>query len=457
VNEERTVPQNLEAERAVLGSVLLDNSALNLVVEAISKDDFFSECHRIIFEKMLAISERGRTIDLVTLCEELSKDGMIEKAGGAAYLSALTDGVPVGTSIAVSEYSRIVKEKSILRRVLNSSHNVISRFLKATDDPGDILELAQSQLFEIAQERTKSGFQSIREITRGEFASFDSIMSQSERHTGLDTGLSDLDSITCGLQKQDLIIAAGPTSVGKTALALAIACHASVHDQKKVGIFSLEMSKAALIVRLICMEAEIDSHRLRTGFCLREEYNRATLALGRLVESQLFIDDSAGQTIPQIRAKARRLKAEKGLDLLIVDYLQLVAPGKKCENRTQEVSYISRSLKGIAKELKVPVLALSQLSRAPDKRKTTRPMLSDLRESGTIEQDADVVLFIWRNPRTTEDDRDEAEPRGIELVLILAKQRNGPTGDVSAIFMKPYAKFVNMEHSGYDADAIHVP
>ena len=443
---DRVVPHNLEAERALLGSILLDNSALNLALEGVGKDDFFSEAHRITFDKMIAISEKNRTIDLVTLSEELAKEGQIEKAGGAAYLAALTDGVPVGTSVAVSEYSRIIKEKSILRRLINASHNLISRCLEGTDDPDTLIDLAQSQVFDIAEQKVQSGFTDIRDIVRSSFGTIDVLLDRGQRVTGIETGIEDLDNITTGLQPGELVVVAARPSLGKTALALNIAAHAAIKHRKTVGFFSLEMSKESLVIRLLCSEAETDSHRLRSGFSSREDWNKLTRALGRLGDAPLLIEDTPALSIMQIRAKARRLKMERGLDLMVVDYLQLVSGHGRFENRTQEVSYISRGLKSIAKELKVPVLALSQLSRAPEQRPGQRPQLSDLRESGSIEQDADVVIFIFRERKAAEESEAEGEVdrRGTEMKLIVGKQRNGPTGDIQVVFMRPYAKFANM-------------
>jgi replicative DNA helicase len=439
----------LEAERALLGSILLDNSALNMALEAVGKDDFFSEAHRITFEKMVSISEKNRTIDLVTLCEELSKDGQTEKAGGAAYLAALTDGVPIGTSVAVSEYSRIVKEKSLIRRLINASNNVISRCLEGTDDPDALIDLAQSQVFDIAEQKVQSGFTNIRDIVKTSFGTIDDLLDRGQRVTGIETGFVDLDNMTSGLQPGELVVVAARPSLGKTALALNIASHAAIKHHKTVGLFSLEMSKESLVIRLLCSEAETDSHSLRSGFLSRENreaWNKLTRALGRLGDAPLLIEDTPALSIMQIRAKARRLKMEKGLDLMIVDYLQLVSGQGRFENRTQEVSYISRGLKSIAKELKVPVLALSQLSRAPEQRLGQRPQLSDLRESGSIEQDADVVIFIFRERKAAEESEAEGEVdrRGVEMKLIIGKQRNGPTGDIPVVFMRPYAKFENM-------------
>ncbi|PYV32534.1 MAG: replicative DNA helicase [Acidobacteria bacterium] len=440
----RSLPQSLEAERAVLGSVLLDNSALYVALEMIGKDDFFSENHRIAFERMLGLAENNRTVDLVTLSEELSKEGLMEKAGGAAYLASLTDGVPLGTTASVNEYARIIKEKSIIRRLINASNNVITRCLEGTDDPQTLIDLAQSQVFEIAEEKVVSGFLGVNDIVKTSFGTIEKLLERGGLATGVETGFVELDRLTSGLQPSELIVVAARPSLGKTALALNIATHAATRLGKSVGMFSLEMSKESLVIRMLCSEASIDSHRFRGGFLDHaKDWPRITRALGRLAQAPLYIEDTPALSIMQLRAKARRLKAEKGLDLLIVDYLQLVTGHGRFENRTQEVSYISRGLKSIAKELKVPVLALSQLSRAPEQRPGQRPQLSDLRESGSIEQDADVVVFIYRDRRTKEDEEFQEEP-GVETKLIIGKQRNGPTGEVPVVFLKPFARFENL-------------
>jgi replicative DNA helicase len=440
---DRGLPQNLEAERAILGSVLLDNTALNVALENLSKDDFFSDQHRLTFEKMVVLSERNRTIDIVTLVEELLKDGLLEKAGGASYLAGLTDGVPVGSTASIAEYTRIVKEKSIIRKLINASNNVIARCLEATDDPEALIDLAQSQVFEIAEQKVPSGFMGVKDIVKSSFGTIDVLFDRGKSVTGIETGFVDLDNLTSGLQPGELIILAARPSLGKTALALNIAAYAAIHGSP-VGIFSLEMSKESLLIRLLCAEARIDSHKLRTGFSSRDDWGRMTQALGRLAEAPLYIDDAPALSIMQIRARARRMKAEKGLSMMVVDYLQLITGAGRFENRTQEVSYISRSLKSIAKELHVPVLALSQLSRAPEERPGHRPQLSDLRESGSIEQDADVVLFIFRQDvyKRADEDEEGGEPAG-KTELIIGKQRNGPTGNVPVVFIKRYARFEN--------------
>ncbi len=442
---DRVFPHNLEAERALLGSVLLDNGALYVSLELVSKDDFFSDSHRLIFEKMLELSQKSRTIDLVTLSEELSREGLLEKVGGAAYVAALTDGVPIGVSSTVTEFARIIKEKALVRRLIHASNNVIARCLEGADDPETLIDLAQSQVFDIAEQKTQSGFMDVFQIVKSSFGTIDVLFDRGHRITGVETGFEELDNMTSGLQPSELIVIAARPSLGKTALALNIAAHVAIQDRKKVGVFSLEMSKESLALRLLCSEARIDSHRLRSGFTTREDWSKMTQALGRLAEAPLFIEDTPALSILQIRAKARRLKAEKGLDLVIVDYLQLVTGQTRSENRTQEVSFISRGLKSIAKELRVPVLALSQLSRAPEQRPGQKPQLSDLRESGSIEQDADVVIFIFRERRAAEEAEDEA---GAETKLIIGKQRNGPTGEVPIVFLKPFVRFENLSRSG---------
>jgi len=439
---ERAVPHNLEAERALLGSIILDNGALNLAVGTVGRDDYFSESHRAIFSKMLELSEKSRLIDLVTLAEELSKEGLLEKVGGAAYLATLTDGVPVGNYSLVGEYCRIVKEKSLLRRLINASNNVIARCFEGVDEPEVLIDLAQSELFEIAGEKVRSGFFRPHEIVKSSFGTLDALADRGQRVTGVETGFEELDSMLSGLQPSELIVLAARPSLGKTALALNIAAHAA-QKGRVVGVFSLEMSKESLLMRLLCSEARIDSHKLRTGFASQQDWDKMAKALGRLAEAPLFIEDTPALSVLQIRAKARRLKAERGLDLLVVDYLQLATGHGRFENRTQEVSFISRSLKGIAKELNIPVLALSQLSRAPEQHGAGRPELWHLRESGSIEQDADVVMFIYRE-RRRDDEEDGQDPRaGVETKLIVGKQRNGPTGDVILVFLKPYVRFEN--------------
>ena len=442
---DKALPHNLEAERALLGSILLDNSTLNLALEILKTGDFYSEAHRMTFEKMVELSEKSRTAELVTLSEELEKEGLLEKAGGTAYLASLTDGVPLGSTASAMEYARIIKEKSMVRALINASNNIIARCLEGTEDPVTLIDLAQSQIFEIAEKEVQSGFYRVQDIVKSSFGTLDVLFDRRQGVTGVETGFEVLDSMTSGFQPGELIIIAARPSLGKTALALNIAAHAATQRRKVVAVFSLEMSKESLLIRLLCSEGRIDSHRLRTGFASQEDWGKMTKALSRLADSPLLIDDTPALSVMQIRAKARRLKAEKGLDLLIVDYLQLVTGHGRFENRNQEVSYISRGLKGIAKELSVPVVALSQLSRAPDTGKGREPQLSDLRDSGSIEQDADMVLFIHRGMA----DGGMDEP-GVVTDLNIGKQRNGPTGPFKLVFLKPYTRFEN--YAATDAD-----
>jgi replicative DNA helicase len=443
---ETKAPHSLEAERALLGSILLDNGALNIALGAVASEDFFSAAHRLIYSKMQELAQKSRTIDLVTVAEEISRDGSLEKVGGAAYLAGLTDGVPAGNYSLVGEYTRIVKEKALLRRLINASNNVIARCFDGTDDPEVLIDLAQSEIFEIAGDKVQSGFFGIRDIVKSSFGTIDVLFDRGQRVTGIETGFVDLDNLTSGLQPGELIIVAARPSLGKTALALNVATHAAADCHKVVGLFSLEMSKESLLIRLLCSEAHIDSHKLRTGFLSRDDWKRITPALGRLAEAPLYIEDTPALSILQIRARARRLKAERGLDLLIVDYLQLATGHGRFENRTQEVSFISRGLKSIAKELGIPVLALSQLSRAPEQKPGSRPELWHLRESGSIEQDADVVIFLFRD--RGEDGDEESRALGLRTKLIVGKQRNGPTGEVEVVFIKPYVRFENCAARG---------
>ncbi|HEX5483947.1 MAG TPA: replicative DNA helicase [Terriglobia bacterium] len=436
---EKSVPHNLEAERALLGSILLDNAALNIALETLKVGDFYSEAHRTAFQKMIELSEASRPVDLVVLADSLEREGLLEKAGGRVFLAALLDGVPIASNPSAAAYARIIKEKAIIRGLINASHNILARCYEETDDPETLLDLAQSQIFEIAETDMPTGFYRVPDIVKTSFGTLDKLFDMGHGVTGVATGFEVLDKMTSGLQPGELVIIAARPSLGKTALALNIAAHAAAHQKKTSAIFSLEMSKESLLIRLLCSEGRIDSHRLRTGFASQDDWAKMSKALGRLAEAPLFIDDTPALSIMQIRAKARRLKAEKGLDLMIVDYLQLITGHGRFENRNQEVSYISRSLKAIAKELNLPVIALSQLSRAPEAGKGRNPELSDLRESGAIEQDADMVIFIHRGLADPETEN----PQGIVTELNIGKQRNGPTGPFKLVFLKPYTRFEN--------------
>jgi len=434
---ERPLPNNLEAERSILGAILLDNHALNAAIEKIRSEDFFLSQHRQIFERMIQLGEKQQAIDVVTLMEDLSRRGELEAAGGIAYLSQLADGLPRVTN--VEHYARIVKEKAVLRSLIFSASAIQEQALAAGDDADVILDRAESVIFQLAEDRVKVGLIGVKELVRDNYERLEKIFSEGRRITGLTTGYPGLDNETAGLQPSELIILAARPSMGKTALALNISENVALRLREPVAVFSLEMSKESLLLRLLASEARVDAHKFRTGHMNRDDWGKVTGALTDLADAPLWIDDSASSTVMEIGAKARRLKRDRGLSLLVVDYLQLVVPTHmgRGTNRQEEVSSISRGLKGLAKELKVPVLVLSQLTRAPE-RDDRKPQLSDLRESGAIEQDADVVLFINRpnfyKTDLPEEDRAKAE-------LIIAKQRNGPTGSMNFVFLARHTRF----------------
>lgn len=433
---EKGLPSNVEAERSILGAVLLDNTVCNQAIEFLKRDDFFLDSHRRIFDKMVALSERLSSIDMVTLSDELRRAGEFEQIGGATYIASLIDGVPRTDNI--EHYARIVKKKSMLRKLITASNQIIARAFDEEDDADIIIDQAEQAIFQIAEDKVRQGFQYIGTVAQKRLEQIEQMADRPEMITGVPTGFVDFDHLTSGLQRQDLIIIAARPSMGKTALALNMAQYAA-RNGSVVGIFSLEMSAEQLASRLLCSEARVDAHRLRTGFLNREEWARLGDALRRLCETKVYIDDTPGAGVLEMRAKARRLKAEHGLDLLVVDYLQLMSGRGRIESRQQEVSQISRDLKTLAKELDIPVLALSQLSRAPETRSEHKPQLSDLRESGAIEQDADVVCFIFREEvyNETDENRGRAE-------LLIAKQRNGPTGKVELAFLNSFTRFESM-------------
>src|SRR5579863_4010364 len=434
---ERPLPHNLEAERSILGAILLDNHALNAAIERIRSEDFFLSQHRQIFERMIQLGEHQQAIDTVTLMEVLSRSGKLEAAGGVAYLSQLADGLPRVTN--VEHYARIVKEKAVLRNLAYSAAAIQEQALAAGDDADVILDRAESTIFQLAEDRIKAGLVGVKELVRENFERLEKIFSEGRRITGLTTGYAGLDNETAGLQPSELVILAARPSMGKTALALNVAENIALRHREPVAIFSLEMSKESLLLRMLASQARVDAHKFRTGHMNRDDWGKVTGALSELGEAPLWIDDSASSTVLEMGAKARRLKRDRGLSLMIVDYLQLVVPPNpgRGTNRQEEVSSISRSLKGLAKELKVPILVLSQLTRAPE-REERKPQLSDLRESGAIEQDADVVLFINR-PNFYKTDIPEEERAKAELII--AKQRNGPTGSLNFVFLSRHTRF----------------
>jgi replicative DNA helicase len=435
----QALPANIEAERSILGAILLDNLAYNQAAEHLKPEDFLLDSHRRIYSRMIDLSEASHSIDLITLCEELSRKSELETIGGAAYVSGLLDGVPDRPSI--ENYIKIVRDKSLLRSLIHTATAAIARASEQGDAAEEILNDTEAQIFQLSEKRIGRGFMGVQEIIRESFGSVDAFLQRGSRITGLETHYVDLDEKTSGFQKSDLIIIAARPSMGKTSFAMNIAENVAIEDRKTVAVFSLEMSKEALLQRMLCSVARVDAHKFRTGSLWQDDMRKITRAIEQLAEAPIFIDDTPGITISEMRAKARRLLQSKGaLDLIVVDYLQLMSGGgKRYENRTQEVSAISRGLKALAKELAVPVVALSQLSRAPESRGAGdhRPQLADLRESGSIEQDADVVAFIFREEVYKPDD---PELDGI-AELIIRKQRNGPTGTVKLAFLKSSTRF----------------
>ena len=438
---ERTLPHNLEAERSVLGAILLHNDAFNLAAEVIDAEDFFRDAHRRIFDTMVKLAERGDAIDLVTLKEELGRAGELEEIGGPAYITALVDGVPRSTN--VEHYARIIKEKSTLRRLIFSANKILSTAYEGGDEADVILDNAERAIFEIADDKVRDGFVSLRSLAQTSLETIEKLHGNKELVTGVPTGFTDLDEMTSGLQPSDLIIIAARPSMGKTSLVLNIAQHVGTKTDMTVGVFSLEMSKEQLFMRMLTGEARIDAHRLRGGFLGERDWGRLAQAIGTLSEAKIFIDDTPSIGVLEMRAKCRRLKSEHGLHLVIVDYIQLMQGRGRFENRTLELGSISRSMKGLAKELSVPIVVLSQLSRAPESRSDHRPQLSDLRESGALEQDADVVAFIYREDLYADKSQPPTDAQGVAEIII-GKQRNGPTGIVKLAFIREFTRFENL-------------
>jgi replicative DNA helicase len=434
---EKGLPSSVESERSILGAILLDNALCNQAIEMLRREEFFLDSHRRIYTKMISLAERALPIDFVTLTDELRRAGEFEQVGGATYIASLIDGVP--RTDTIEHYAKIVKSKAILRRMISASNQIIALCIDEEEETMTIVDKAEQMIFQIAEDRIRQGFQYIGDVAERRLEQIEQMAGRPEMITGVPTGFTDFDRLTSGLQRQDLVIIAARPSMGKTALALNIAQYAAKNGSV-IGIFSLEMSNEQLVSRLLCSEARVDAHRLRTGYLNREEWAKLADALRRVTEMQIYLDDTPGQGVLEMRAKSRRLKAEHGLDLLIVDYLQLMTGRGRIESRQQEVSQISRELKGLAKELDIPVVALSQLSRAPETRGGDhKPQLSDLRESGAIEQDADLVCFIYREEVYNQTD----ENRGI-ADLIVGKQRNGPTGQLQLAFLKEFTRFDNM-------------
>ena len=433
---ERPLPHYLTAERTLLGCVLLNNENLNTAVEkGLHSEDFFLPEHRNVFEAMLYLDEQRIPIDTVTLAEALVRTGKLESSGGHAYISALPDGIPRGMN--TEHYARIIREKAVLRELIHAAEAIQERAFDAGQDVDELLDQAESWVFKLAEQRIRAGFVGIKQLVQENFSRLEQIFTEGRRVTGLATGYPFLDNQTSGLQPSELIILAARPSMGKTALALNIAENVAIRQSKPVAVFSLEMSKESLLQRLIGSQARIDSHRFRTGQLGHDDWKKITGSLAVIGDAPLWIDDSAASTVLEMNAKVRRLKKDKGISLVIVDYLQLITAHGRFGNRTEEVSYISRALKGMAKELQVPVLVLSQLTRAPA-REERDPQLVDLRESGAIEQDADVVMFINR-PHFFDAGAPEQERAKTDLIV--AKQRNGPTGKLNFVFLARHTRF----------------
>jgi replicative DNA helicase len=423
-------PQNVEAEQALLGTILIQDKSLLKVVELLTPDDFYRDAHKIIFETLLSLFERSEPHDLITVTSLLRDQHRLDKVGGVAYLASITDVIPF-TGMLV-HHADIIRRKSILRRLIRTSTDVAARCYDAQDDIETLVDDAEQTIFEIAQARRKQGFEPMSRIVPKAFDRVTKLAERKEHITGISTGYDELDRMTAGLQTSDLIILAGRPSMGKTALAMNIVQHAGLINKVPVAVFSLEMSMEQLALRMLCSVGRVDSQRIRTGNLQDNDWPKLTRATGMLTDAPIYIDDTAGLTVLEMRAKARRLKSEHDLGLVVVDYLQLMQGKAKIENRTQEISDISRSLKAMAKELDVPVIALSQLNRSLESRTDKRPQLSDLRESGAIEQDADVIMFIYRDE--VYNKAEDNPNRGI-AELIVGKQRNGPTGTIRLTFL----------------------
>jgi len=438
---QKTLPQNMEAEQAVLGGILIDNEAIHQVLEIIEVEDFYRESHRKIFLVFLELYEQNQPIDLVTVCEALQKKQQLEEVGGATFLASLVEVIPTASNITY--YAKIVKEKSILRKLITRATYIINQCVAPTDENiEEILDRAEQTIFEVSQERIQTSYYSLKDVIKSTFQTIQSITQKDSYITGIPTGFIDFDRLTSGFQPSDLIIIAGRPSMGKTAFALNIAANAASKHKIPVGIFSLEMSKEQLTTRMLCAEAKVDSQKLRSGFLAEHDWQLLIEAASVLSEAPIFIDDTPAISVLELRAKARRLKSEHNISLIIIDYLQLMKGKGGNERREQEISEISRSLKALAKELNIPVVALSQLNRKVEDRENKRPRLADLRESGAIEQDADLIAFLYRDE--VYNQREDNPNRGM-AELIIGKHRNGPVGKIKLAFLEKYTSFENLQ------------
>lgn len=455
-------PQSLEAERGVLGSLLMDPSTLPKALEILQPSDFYWDIHQLIYKAILSLESRSEPVDLVTVAEELRRQGQLEKVGGSEYLRLLLDSVP--TSAYIEHYARIVQQKSTLRNLITTSQEIAAMAYEESEDVDTILDKAEGMIFQVGQKRISRAFEPLKPILEAEFERIDELYHRKRLTTGLPTGFHKLDIVTAGFQKSDLIILAGRPSTGKTALALNFAEHIAVKEKVSVGIFSLEMSKSQIAQRMLCSFARVDQHAVRTGFLKTEDWERIIYAISTLSNAPIYIDDTPAITVLEMRAKARRLMSETDLGLIIIDYLQLIRFEGRAENRNQEISAIARSLKALARELNIPIIVLSQLSRRVELREDKRPILSDLRDSGSIEAEADVVMFLYR-PSMYEKEKEERDlekeledQRGVlvepeEVELNIAKQRSGPIGLVKLLFIPQFTRFEEIE-SRYEEDYV---
>jgi len=443
---DRTPPHNIEAEQAVIGAVFLEPEAFSTASEILMADDFYRAGHQRIFQTMVTLSDKGEPIDLVTVTTLLANQNTLEEVGGVSYLTELAESVPTAANIGY--YSKIVEEKALLRRLIRTATDIVTSSYDKEDEVEDALNEAEKNILEVSNRRNSGAFKVVKDVLIDVYDNIELLHNRKGDTTGVPTGFRDLDRITSGFQPNDLIIIAARPSVGKTAFALNVAQNVAVNTDENVAIFSLEMGADQLVSRMLCAEGNIDAQRLRTGNLEAEDWSKLTMAMGSLSNAGIFIDDSAGIRVGEIRSKCRRLKQEHGLGMIMIDYLQLISgSSRNQDNRQQEVSEISRSLKALARELSVPVIALSQLSRGVEQRQDKRPMMSDLRESGSIEQDADIVGFLYRDDYYDK----ESEKQNI-IEIIISKQRNGPVGTVELAFVKEYNKFVDLDHRYSDSD-----
>ncbi|SEQ06440.1 primary replicative DNA helicase [Piscibacillus halophilus] len=446
VLQDHTPPHNIEAEQSVLGAIFLQPNAIVSASEILEPDDFYRVNHQRIFEVMIRLTDKGEPIDLVTVTNELREMDVLEEVGGVTYLTDLAESVP--TAANLEYYAKIVEEKSVLRRIISTATGIVTKSYEEKDELSEIIDYAEKSILDVSQQKASGKFRNIKDVLINVYDNIEQLHHQSEEVTGVPTGFKDLDHITSGFQKNDLIIIAARPSVGKTAFALNIAQNVAIHAQENCAIFSLEMGAEQLVMRMLCAEGNIDAQRLRTGSLQEEDWGKLTMAMGSLSDAGIYIDDTPGVKISEIRSKCRRLKQESGLGMVLIDYLQLIqGSGSSRENRQQEVSEISRQLKALARELEVPVIALSQLSRGVEQRQDKRPIMSDIRESGSIEQDADIIGFLYRDDYYNDD----TEKENI-IEIIIAKQRNGPIGTVELAFVKEYNKFVDLDRKYNEAD-----